>query len=139
MKPDYAEISQYLLIYTRLIPEEWISQIHSLLNLNLQTLIAKKKKIFKRVKIDIITYLYVEFKFCRRFQDSNPQIWSQEKIKKDIIFIDYCRFVVRERNLFRERKWEVCIWREEEREIRRERESQREQYVERERVRESNT
>ena len=72
----------YTNIYLRLISEQWISQIHSLLNLNLQTLIAKKKKLFKRVKIDIITYLYVESNFCRRSQDSNPQIWSQEKIKK---------------------------------------------------------
>ena len=93
----------------------------------------RKKKLFKSVKIDIITYLCVESKFYRRFQDSNPQIWSQEKIKKDIIFIDYVRFVVREKNLFRERKWEVCVWREEEKAIHRERETvtQREQYVER--------
>ena len=80
----------------------------------------RKKYLFNRVKIDIINYLCVKSKFCRRFQDSNPQIWSQKKIKKDIIFIDYCRFVMRERNLFRERKWEVCVWREEERTIRRE-------------------
>ena len=32
------------------------------LNLQLQTLIAKKKKLFKWAKIDIITYLCVEFK-----------------------------------------------------------------------------
>jgi hypothetical protein len=44
------------------------------LNLQLQTLIAKKKNLFKWVKIDIITYLCVEFNFCRRSQDSNPQI-----------------------------------------------------------------
>ena len=43
------------------------------------------------------------------------------KNKKDIIFLDYCKFVVRKRNLFRERKWEACVWKEEEREIRRER------------------
>ena len=54
----------------------------------------EKKKLFKSVKIDIITYLCVEFNFCKRSQDSNPQIWSQEKIKiKIILIIDYCRFV----------------------------------------------
>ena len=62
------------------------------LNLQLQTLIAKKKFLFKWVKIDIITYLCVEFNFCRKSQDSNPQIWSQEKIKI-ILIIDYCKFV----------------------------------------------
>ena len=62
------------------------------LSLQLQTLIAKKKKLFKWVKIDIITYLCVEFIFCRKSQDSNPQIWSQEKIKI-ILIIDYCKFV----------------------------------------------
>ena len=64
------------------------------LNLQLQTLIAKKKNLFKWVKIDIIIYLCVEFNFCRRSQDSNPQIGSQEKIKiKIILIINYCRFV----------------------------------------------
>ena len=64
------------------------------LNLQLQTLIAKKFFLFKWVKINIITYLCVEFNFCRRSQDSNPQIWSQEKIKIKIkLIIDYCRFV----------------------------------------------
>ena len=62
------------------------------LSLQLQTLIAKKKKLFKWVKIDIITYLCVEFIFCRKSQDLNPQIWSQEKIKI-ILIIDYCKFV----------------------------------------------
>ena len=62
------------------------------LNLQLQTLIAKKKKLFKWAKIDIITYLCVKSNF--RSQDLNPQIWSQEKIKiKIILIIDYCRFV----------------------------------------------
>ena len=63
-------------------------------------------------------------------EDFKTQIlkFEAKKNKKDIIFIDYCRFVVRKKNLFRERKWEVCVWREEEREIRRE--SQGEQYVE---------
>ena len=64
------------------------------LNLQLQTLIAKKKKLFKWVKIDIIIYLCVKSNFCRKSQDSNPQIWSQEKIKiKIILTINYCRFV----------------------------------------------
>jgi hypothetical protein len=36
--------------------------------------LQRKKILFKRVKIDIITYLCVESKFYRRFQDSNPQI-----------------------------------------------------------------
>jgi hypothetical protein len=40
-------------------------------NLQLQTLIAKKKNLFKWVKIDIIIYLCVEFIFV---EDSNPQI-----------------------------------------------------------------
>ena len=41
-----ADLSQYLLIYISSIPEQWISQIHNLLNLNLQTLIAKRKEKF---------------------------------------------------------------------------------------------
>ena len=40
-------------------------------------------------------YLFMYWiQFCRRSQDSNPQIWSQEKIKiKIILIIDYFRFV----------------------------------------------
>ena len=39
-------------------------------------------------------------------EDFKTQIlkFEEKKKKKDIIFIDYCRFVVRERNLFKERK-----------------------------------
>ena len=39
-------------------------------------------------------------------EDFKTQILKFEirKNKKDIIFIDYCRFIVRERNPFRERK-----------------------------------
>ena len=70
------------------------------LNLQLQTLITKKKNLFKWVKIDIITYLCVEFNFCRRSQDLNPQIWSQEKIKI-ILIIDYCRFVEIESKVYK--------------------------------------
>ena len=65
--------------------------------------------------IDIITYLCVEYNFYRKSQDSNPQIWSQGKKKKDIIFIDYCRFVVRIRNLFREKVRGMRMKRERER------------------------
>ena len=45
-------------IYIRLILEQWISQIHNLLNLNLQTLIAKKKKIIQKGK-DWYYYLFM--------------------------------------------------------------------------------
>ena len=45
------------------------------LNLQLQTLIAKIFFfLFKWVKIDIIIHLCVKSNFCRRSQDSNPQI-----------------------------------------------------------------
>ena len=39
-------------------------------------------------------------------EDFKTQIlkFEAKKNKKDIIFIDYCRFVVRKKNLFRERK-----------------------------------
>ena len=81
--------------------------------------------------------------FIEDFKTQILKFEAKKKKKKDIIIIDYCRFIVRERNLFRERKWEVCVWREEEkkrekyveRERERERESQREQYVERETTR----
>ena len=45
--------------------------------------IAKKKKLFKRVKIDIITYLYVESKFCRRFQDVERDSDSAKAISRE--------------------------------------------------------
>ena len=45
-------------IYIQLIPEQWISQIHSLLNLNLQTLIAKEKKNIQEGK-DWYYYLFM--------------------------------------------------------------------------------
>ena len=78
----------------------------------------KKKKLFKRVKIDIITYLCVESKFCRRFQDSSNL--KPRKNKKNIIFFDY-RFVVRERKGVKREKY---VERESQWAIRRERDSE---------------
>ena len=44
-------------------------------------------------------------------KDFKTQIFKFEvkKNKKDIIFIDYCKFVVREINLFREGRCDVCV------------------------------
>ena len=48
---DYADLIIYPNIYVRLIiPEQWISQIHSLLDLSLQTLTANNKKKKKKSK-----------------------------------------------------------------------------------------
>jgi hypothetical protein len=49
---------------------------------------------------------------------------KSRKNKKDIIFIDYCRFVVRERNLL-ERESDRCVYEERKREKYVERKSER--------------
>jgi hypothetical protein len=54
------------------------------------------------------------------------------KNKKDITFIDYCRFVMREKKIFLERESERYVYEERKREQYIEKERQREQYVERE-------
>ena len=59
--------SQFIKSYTTLIAKE-----------------EKKKKLFKRVKIDIITYSCVESKFCRRFQDSKILKFEAKKKLKNI-------------------------------------------------------
>ena len=69
------------------------------INLQLQTLIAREKKNYSSETVSKNWYYYLFIcwiQFYRRSQNSNSQIWSQEKIKIKIILIliiDYYRFV----------------------------------------------